>query len=202
MNVRFPGAAALALLMASGPAIAHPHVFIDYAVTVGIAHGLPDQLRMVWTYDDMYSDLVRHDLVKGDGTTLTAAEKQAIRQRTFDDLAPAHYFTEVHWNGQSLAVGTAAGFDVRFTDGRAVYSFSLPLKAEVSSASTGSGTLDIGVFDPEYYVQFTYDAEKPPRTMGDEGGRVRCTVTPSTRTARMFGPVDSDLVVCRDGNDQ
>ena len=85
-------------------------------------------------------------------------------------------------------------------DGRAVYSFSLPLKTQAASANTGGSTLDIGVFDPEYYVQFTYDAEKPPRALGDRAGQVRCAVTPTTRTARLFGPVDSDLVVCRDGN--
>ena len=187
---------AMAVVLVARPAAAHPHVFIDYAVTVQFDHGLPRQVRMSWSYDDMYSDLVRYQLVPTAGDHLSPAEMARIRMKTFDMLAPAHYFTEVRWNRQPATVGDAVDFQVAFVDGRAVYGFTLPLGV-TGGHEAGGDRLEIAVFDREYYVHFAYDQNRPPSATGD--GALECRAATEPRETRMFGTVDNDLVVCGGG---
>ena len=190
-------AGTMAALLVARPAAAHPHVFIDYAVTVQFDHGLPRQVHMSWSYDDMYSDLVHFQLVPTAGDRLTPAEMVRIRMKTFDMLAPAHYFTEVRWNRQPVTVGDAADCQVAVVDSRAVYGFTLPLTVSGGGHEAGGDRLEIAVFDREYYVHFAYDQNQPPRASGD--GAPPCQVGTEPRETRMFGTVDNDVVVCGGG---
>jgi ABC-type uncharacterized transport system substrate-binding protein len=50
-----PALLAWLLLLTPGSGAAHPHVFVDYAVTVLLAGDAVEGVRLTWTFDDLCS---------------------------------------------------------------------------------------------------------------------------------------------------
>ena len=69
--------------LAAGPASAHPHVFIDYAVTLVVAGDRVDGVRLAWTFDDLFSGFILQEFDKDRNGTLSAGGgSSASRRRT------------------------------------------------------------------------------------------------------------------------
>src|ERR1051326_2776882 len=58
---RLFGSALLALQLSLGSASAHPHVFVDYAITLLFDDHGAQAVRVSWTFDEMYSSMLLHD---------------------------------------------------------------------------------------------------------------------------------------------
>ena len=72
------GLALAASLMVSAPAAAHPHVFIDYTVTVLCGDAGITGVRLSWTFDEMYSSMLFHDYTSRPQGALTGGFQREV----------------------------------------------------------------------------------------------------------------------------
>ena len=178
----------LTLLLASlSPAAAHPHIWIDHALAIVFHAGEPAALRVRWTFDAMYSALLRAENVQSRGDTLSRDDVERLRKEAFANLAGYEYFLVIKFGEERLKVPEATSFDARLSDGRLVYDFVVPI--DTAGRST---PLEVAVVDPEWYVAFALSQDDPVR---QEGGTAACEVTRAERR----GPFDMsgvDTVRC------
>ncbi len=178
----------LAFVLASlSPAAAHPHIWIDHALTIVFRAGEPAALRVRWTFDAMYSALLRAENVQSQGDTLSRDDVERLRKGAFANLALYEYFLVIKFGEERIKVPEATSFDARLSDGRLVYDFVVPIDAVGKAAP-----LEVAVIDPEWYVAFALIKDGP---LGQEGGAAACEVTRAERR----GPFDTsgiDTVRC------
>ena len=132
----------LTLLLASlSPAAAHPHIWIDHSLTIVFRAGEPAALRVRWTFDAMYSALLRAENVQSRGDTLSRDDVERLRKEAFANLAGYEYFLVIKFGEERLKVPEATSFDARISDGRMVYDFVVPIElgGEGSAARSGGG---------------------------------------------------------------
>ena len=108
---------------------AHPHVFIDYVLTVSFNDDAPQAVRMSWTFDEMYSSMLFHDYTSRPRDALTPADVRSLRKHAFDDTADYHYFVDLKLNGKPLEVKDVTDFNAQFKNHRMTYSFTVPVRA-------------------------------------------------------------------------
>jgi ABC-type uncharacterized transport system substrate-binding protein len=150
---------AFALLMASGSASAHPHVWVTVKSEIVFApDGSVTGVRHAWTFDDMFSAFATQGIeakTKGD---FTREELQPLAKVNVESLNEYDYFTYAKVNGATKKETFAEPMDYWLSydskSGELTLHFTLPLKTPVRAR-----TLDIGVYDPEFFINFAF-AEK------------------------------------------
>lgn len=182
----------LVLLGAAPTAHAHPHVWIDHKIAILFDERGAAGIRMSWSFDEMYSSMLREDYVKSRGDKLTPAEVSAIEKKNFANLANYGYFIMLSVNGKSVPVKNVKDFDVHFDGEKAVYEFTVPLPA----ASAGDNALEVAVFDQEYYVEFTLLPKVGLAVENGERAGATCEIVADTKTVEIYGAIDSDTVRC------
>jgi ABC-type uncharacterized transport system substrate-binding protein len=165
---------ALTLLLAglaSLPAQAHPHAWIDLRVAVVFDEaGRITALRQVWRIDPFYS-LVLAEEMSTDARGDTLDEKMAdIGTRMIENLGPYQYFTEIRHAGRVLTDATAEDYGLSNRTGRLELAFTLKLAEPVDPEA---GALTYAVFDPSYYIEILHD---PDATVALEGASERCAL--------------------------
>lgn len=184
----------IAAMSVCGGARAHPHVFIDDAMTLifddrGIAG-----LRLSWTFDAMYSSLLRADNVKGGlGSELSAADIESLREHAFANLAGYNYFLELSINGEQVKVAQVTGFEASFADDKLTYRFTVPL---ATAEPREVNDVEIAVFDRDYYVAFNLAEALPVTLAHGEAYAAACTVRRDVERQSGIGPVQGDIVKC------
>lgn len=150
-----------------GPAVAHPHVWIDAVVTFVFEERRLVELRHRWKFDEFFGSYVigEHDR-DGDGA-FDEAEIGAIRDSAFSALREYDYFTHVRVDGDELPLDEVSAFTARIEDGVLVYEFALPLPDPIDP---GQGTVSASVYDVEYYVEVLLDQYDPVRFEGIPSG--------------------------------
>ncbi len=145
------------LLFAGSSASAHPHVWVIMTSEVVYApDGSATGVRQVWTFDDMYSAFATQDIdakVKGQ---FSREELEPLAQVNIDSLKEYDYFTIGKANDQKLTFAKPEDYWLEFKDSMLVLHFTLPIAKPVKAAR-----LSLEVFDPEYFVDFSF-AEKNP----------------------------------------
>lgn len=144
-------ALALALAMMATPAFAHPHVFIETALTLHTdASGRLESVRVVWVYDELTSLLALEDLgldPDGDGV-LTDDERAVLDQLAGDWGEGFDGDLRVRAGGADLALSGPQEPRGDLRDGRVVFSHT----RRVTGAPTGEVALS--VYDPTYYTYY------------------------------------------------
>ena len=162
----------VALLGASAPALAHPHVWIT--AKAEIVYGPDGKLtgvRHAWTFDPAYSAFSVQGLDKNNDGKLTPDELQDLAKVNAESLAEFDFFTVLKANGTKQAFGAARDYGMTFENEQITLHFELPLKAPPQSAKT----LSLEVYDPSYFVAFELaETEEPVRLTGAPTG---CAVT-------------------------
>jgi ABC-type nickel/cobalt efflux system permease component RcnA/ABC-type uncharacterized transport system substrate-binding protein len=158
------------LLFADGPAVAHPHVWVTMTSEIVFApDGSATGMRHVWTFDDMYSAFATQDLdakVKGE---FTREELAPLAEVNMTSLKEYDYFTNAMANGQKVAFANPVDYWLEFKDSMLILHFTMPFTPPVRTAN-----LKIEIFDPEYFVDFSF-AEKDPITLA--GAPEQCKLT-------------------------
>jgi ABC-type uncharacterized transport system substrate-binding protein len=190
---RFAAALAVAFALSPAAADAHPHIFIEHHMQLMFDQTGVVGVRMVWRFDEMYSTTLRSDYTDTPKGPITAKDVQSLREQHFAPVAAKHFFARATINGERVPLDQFTDFEVKFVDNKAVYSFIIPLKP-VSQAA--KNTLEVTVFDPEYYIDFELAAEAPVKVAGGQKLAASCTNTTVSRSTVGWGEVDSDLVTC------
>lgn len=150
------------LALFTGRLAAHPHVFVDCEASLILdAQGL-SAIRQNWIFDEFFTAMILGDLGLPPDKPLNAADQVRIRDHAFINLKNFNYFTSIRMNGKPVPTPGYSRFAARLVEGRLVYDFDLPLRAEVGKSPL---RLSFSVFDESYYTQIEF----PPRDLGLEG---------------------------------
>ncbi len=145
------------LLSLPVPASAHPHIWVDYAVTaVFDGRGL-EGFRVVWIFDEMFSEQIREmgGFKKG---SPSAAQVRKIREAAFDNLRGHGYFSHIRIDDREFPVATVRDFTARAQGHRMVYEFFIPCAVPAAATPTTVSFLN---FDRENFADYTPDRQQP-----------------------------------------
>lgn len=154
MTVRLPSYMTLICLGCAGPALAHPHVFVDARTGFHFDdEGRLQALRITWTYDAFTSltlfDIL--DLDKDNDGVLDDADRAAIvagETEWQDDYKGDTYLEQ---NGQDVPLAKPINGQASLADDRITVSFDLPLATPIDVTD---GVV-LKLYDPNYYYAYT-----------------------------------------------
>ena len=162
--------AGLALVQSS--AFAHPHVWVTMKSELVYApDGAITGIRQAWTFDDMYSTFAIQGLESKQKDVFTREELAPLTEVNVSSLKEFDYFTYAKANGKKTPFVDPDLKDawLEYADSMLTLHFTLPFKAPVKAHA-----LDIEVFDPSYFVDFSL-ADKEAVTLA--GAPAQCKIT-------------------------
>ena len=173
--------------LGSPAAEAHPHVWIDYQLTLEFEHGKVAALGEEWAIDESETALILRDIV-GDQPVkaLTQDAVAKLEQNAFANLENYDYFTHVYVAGAKVGVRTVTDFTARLAGAKLVYDFTVALERPVD---LGVGPASFGIYDETYYVDVEPAPGKSPLLVGDGSAACRATVAEDREHAIYFGSV-------------
>jgi ABC-type uncharacterized transport system substrate-binding protein len=180
-------------LLLPAAAAAHPHIFIEHHIQVVFDKSGPVSIKMVWSFDELYSSTLRTDYTDTPKGAITPEDVDSLRQKHFAPVTNKHFFASAAINGEPVALDQFSEFNAEFIDDKAIYHFTVPL-APVKPQP--KNTLELSVFDKEYYIDFELTAERPVEVVGGEALGAKCSASTVSRDTIGWGTVDSDLVTC------
>ena len=146
--------AGIALGLAAGPALAHPHVFIDTGLEVVLdAQNRAVGLRITWTYDDLTSLQLIADKgldVDFDGV-LTPEETVALNGFDMHWGAGVIGDTYASLAGQALAITGPSDWTVDYKDSKIT---STHYRSFAAPVGLGDQVLLVQSYDPTLYVGY------------------------------------------------
>ncbi|WP_280939347.1 DUF1007 family protein [Methylobrevis pamukkalensis] len=153
-----------------GPAAAHPHVWVEArAELVFNADGRVTAVRNVWRFDEAYSAFATQGLdTDGDGT-LSATELHPLAQINVESLADFDYFTFLTAGSKAVHFTKPTEYWLQSDGGLLTLYFTLPTKEPVEVRSLAA---DLDVYDPTYYVAFTFVETDPVHLVDAPAGCV------------------------------
>lgn len=170
-KVAMVAVAAVSILGPAWPAMAHPHVFADGHVVLDldVIHELM-AVKNEWTFDAPFSAFAVTGLDKNHNGKLEPAELKPLAETSMKSLADYHFFTWVTSKGAEIELSSPRDYTYRFAGGRLIVSFTMPLKVPAPI----DDDLRIEVYDPEYFVAYTFPDHGSVKT---EGGPPGCRAT-------------------------
>ncbi len=145
--------AALLAVAVAGPAAAHPHVFVDARSEIVFDKaGAITAVRHIWQFDEAFTAFAIQGLDADNDGKLSDAELKPLAKVNVDSLKEYDFFTWLRQGRKSFPFVPPTEYWLEFHGGRLTLFFTLPLKKPV--AIHGKATLE--VFDPEYFVAFTF----------------------------------------------
>lgn len=110
------------LIFAAVIVSAHPHVWID-----SVLRFEGDRIHAVWTFDDMFSNVILSDFDIDNDKRLVGMEMDRVKEGMFDNLQNFAYFMRVYCGDVPLDVVGAENFNAEVKDGRVIYNFTVML---------------------------------------------------------------------------
>ncbi|MGF1624687.1 MAG: DUF1007 family protein [Alphaproteobacteria bacterium] len=163
------GAAVLGLsVLASDPAAAHPHGWIDVrSALVFDDRGRAVALRQVWLFDAFYSAFAVEGLDQdGDGKPDQAGLAALLREN-MTNLQAYDYFTRVESGGAPVAFAPVNEMSSRMRGDRLEMRFTIAFAAPAEADGDG---LTYAIFDPTYYIEMLHvDADAVQLVDAPEG---------------------------------
>jgi ABC-type uncharacterized transport system substrate-binding protein len=159
--------AALACFVAAASrADAHPHVWVTMTEELLYApDGSVTGVRHAWTFDEMFSAFATQGIEQQTKGTFTREELAPLAKVNVESLKDYAYFTYAKVNGKrqkDAFIDPVDYFlDYNAKDAVLTLHFTLPFKAPVKSK-----TIDIEIYDPEFFIDFGFADKDPVRQVG------------------------------------
>ena len=149
-------AALAGLVIATAPAMAHPHVWVTMKSEVLYApDGTVKGVRHAWTFDDMFSAFATQGIDLKKRGVYAREELAPLAKTNVELLKDFDYFTLAKINGKRVDfLDPAADYYLEYKDEVLTLHFVLPLKTPVKAQ-----TLEVEVYDPSYFVDFSFDGK-------------------------------------------
>jgi ABC-type uncharacterized transport system substrate-binding protein len=151
-----------ALALGAGSANAHPHVWITAKSELVYApDGSITGVRHAWTFDDMFSAYAVQGL---EGKTKGAYSREELAPLALTNVESLHefgFFTFAKADGTKEKFVEPVDYFLEYKDSLLTLHFTLPLKTPVKSKE-----LALEVFDPEFFIDFTFADTDPIKLVG------------------------------------
>lgn len=135
---------------------AHPHVFIDYKVTVIFSKNTLKQIKMIWYMDDITSTNFLEEFDLNKDQKLDIKEINNIKNITFNNLKKESYFTTIFIDDKKNKPNIK-DFKVIYDDNLIKYFFTLDFNIK---ALNKSQKVVLNLNDKTNYVAFNPLEEK------------------------------------------
>jgi|SRR5579883_303044 ABC-type uncharacterized transport system substrate-binding protein len=164
----------LACLLAASPvASAHPHVWVTMQGELVYApDGSITGIRFAWTFDDMFSAFATQGIETKKPGQFTRVDLDPLAKENVSSLKEFDYFTYAKVAGKKVDLKDPTDYylDYNAKDTVLTLHFTLPFKTPVKAKE-----LNIEIYDPEYFVDFSFKDMKDPITM--VGAPAACKLT-------------------------
>jgi len=152
----------LALAFGAGTAQAHPHVWITASSELIYApDGSITGVRHAWTFDDMFSTYALQGLETRTKGVYSREELAPLAQTNVESLKEFGFFTFAKADGKKAKFQEPVDYFLEYKDAALTLHFTLPLITPVKPRQ-----LALEVFDPEFFIDFTYAEKDPVRLVG------------------------------------
>jgi ABC-type uncharacterized transport system substrate-binding protein len=172
--------ATLLLLTATVAASAHPHVWVVVKSEVLFgADGKITGLRHAWTFDEMYSAFATQGFGTA-GKPPTSEELQPLAKVNVESLGEFDFFTYPKHGAEKPEFGAPTDYSLEADANKIItLHFTLPLRAPVDAKKPFS----FQVYDPTYFVSFSFDKEGAVKLTGAPPGCSTSTLDPNPLVA-------------------
>ena len=182
---------ALVMLVAAGPAIAHPHAWIDMRSRILLDDaGRVSGFELDWLFDEIYSAVILEDVKRADRRNPAVLNQEAARiMRNLKDHA---YFSELQIDGAAAAFGTVAESAGSLDGARFRVRFTVPVAAPVDPRGRD---VRLAVYDPSYYIEVVYVDATSATVDGPGAGACRIAVfepNPSSAALNLAQSLDQN----------
>ena len=170
---------AVAMLLASGAASAHPHVWITATSELLYAEdGSITGDRHAWTFDDMFSAYAVQGLEAKKKGAYTREELGPLAQTNVESLKEYAYFTFARADGKKERFSEPVDYYLDYKDTVLTLHFTLPLKTPLKPKQ-----LMLEVFDRSFFIDFQMAKDNPVKLVGAPAGCQMKLERPSDGTA-------------------
>jgi ABC-type uncharacterized transport system substrate-binding protein len=143
------------LVLAAGPALAHPHVWVDTGVEVILNdRNEATGVRITWTYDDLYSLYIVGDMGLDPDWDGKLTPEEADRLAGFDMKWDAGFAGDTYAliRGAALELSGPSDWTASY-DGAKIT--STHLRTFAAPVPVGAEPLILQAYDPGYYVAYS-----------------------------------------------
>jgi ABC-type uncharacterized transport system substrate-binding protein len=170
---------AAALAFGAGSASAHPHVWITATSELIYApDGSISGVRHAWTFDDMFSSYAVQGIEARTKGVYSREELEPLAQTNVESLKEYGFFTFAKADGKKARFQEPVDYFLEYRDSVLTLHFTLPLKTPVKSKE-----LALEVFDPEFFIDFTFAKNDPVKLVGAPAACQMTFQRPSDGTA-------------------
>lgn len=139
----------------AGPAVAHPHAWIDASASLQFSDGLLTAIDVSWLLDPALSQVIIEGADTDQDGALDESESTAFATRAFKGIAEYNYFSHFRVDGQEVLIGGVTNFIPSITTDRQLeYRFRIPLPEPVDPRSHA---IELALYDETYFVSVSYD---------------------------------------------
>lgn len=167
----------LAALFTAPPAVAHPHVWVTYAMTVDYDGGTVTGVDHVWTFDDDYTAMALEGLDKNNDGQYDESELTELLKVNMEGLKEFNYFTVAKLADAALGFSSPTKPRLEYNNKILRLHFHLPLEKPVLADAEG---LTFAVFDPSYFIAFEPEKADPVKLASAPPGCSATIIDPDT----------------------
>jgi ABC-type uncharacterized transport system substrate-binding protein len=176
---------------AARPAAAHPHVFIDNSVTFVFAGDAITGLRLLWTFDEVFSQTLLEDFdADGDGN-FSAGEVAKIKQTSLPSLKQFGYFTHLWVDGKPFTGFDATDLLVTHKGDSVSYDMQITLAQPLDPRRS---RIEAAIYDDTYYVEVALHSPSPVTFEGIPEGSCKYSVKEDDSRAYYYETVYPEVI--------
>jgi ABC-type uncharacterized transport system substrate-binding protein len=162
------------LLAGLAGASAHPHVWVTMQNELVYApDGAITGLRYNWTFDDMFSAFATQGVDAKKPGQFTREDLAPLAKENINSLKDFGYFTVAKANGKKIELKEPTDYylDYNAKDTVLTLHFTVPLKTPIKTKE-----LNLEIYDPEYFVDFSFKDVKEPVTLAGAPSACKLTI--------------------------
>jgi ABC-type uncharacterized transport system substrate-binding protein len=170
--IRALGLCFAALLGLAAPAQAHPHVWVTMQTELVYApDGHVTGLKHAWTFDDMFSEYATQGIKPKTKGQFTREELKPLAEENVTSLKEYGFFNYLRVDGKQIKdiIADPKDYWLDYKNETLILNFTLPLKEPVKGKD-----LQVEIYDPEFFVNFTFNEKTPVKLSGAPAG---CSLT-------------------------
>lgn len=173
---------------------AHPHIWIDSRVEVHLEAQRLKALRVHWTFDAFFTQMIIVDYGRPRNGTFSDAQIAAIREGAFSNLRHFGYFTSIRVDGRDVPVERVENFHTYVDDEDAlVYQFDIPMNVDFRNRSR---EITVAMYDESFFTDMMF-REEYIRVHGGAGVSYDTSLEREIYQVPIWGPMNRETVVIK-----